>query len=82
MGHVLRRMYSRTDCFPFNKNEMRIGKITTSEAIAILLKDGCIHWTEDAYINDDGVDWMMVSIFFNTNEIHTYCQGMVTRIII
>lgn len=59
---------------------MRHGKITTEQAINILAKKGSIYWTNDGYMKNDGVDWMMVAIFFNTEEIHTYCQGMVTRI--
>lgn len=58
---------------------MRHTKLTTDQAIDILSKDGSIYWTEEGYRNN-GVDWMMVSVFFNTQEIHTYCQGFVTRL--
>ncbi len=59
---------------------MRHGIITTEEAISILVRDGSIYWTDEGYLNDK-VDWLMVSLFFNTQEIHTYCNGMVTRIL-
>lgn len=59
---------------------MRHTKLTTQEAIEILAEDGSIYWTEEGYMGDCGVDWLIVSIFFNTDEIHTYGQGMVTRI--
>lgn len=60
---------------------MRYTKLTTQQAIDILVKDGSIYWTEEGYSNDVGVDWLMVSIFFNTQEIHTFCNGMVTRVL-
>lgn len=54
--------------------------LTTEQAIDILIQDGVIHWTEQAF-GFDNVDWLMVSIFFNTNEIHTFNQGMKTKVI-
>lgn len=59
---------------------MRHGQLTTEQAIEILVEEGSIYWTEEAYTGPDTVDWLMVSIFFNTQEIHTFGQGMVTRI--
>lgn len=59
---------------------MRYGPLTTQQAIDILIQnDGSIYWTEDGY-DYDKVDWLMVSIFFNTQEIHTYCHGLKTVI--
>jgi hypothetical protein len=58
---------------------MRYGKITTFQAIEILARDGCIYFTDEAW-QDDGVDWLMVSIFFNTQEIHGFTQGYKVRI--
>lgn len=58
----------------------RHDKLTTQQAIEILAKEGSIYWTNEGYSNDVGVDWLMVAIFFNTQEIHSYGQGMVTRI--
>jgi len=66
-------------------------RITTEKAIKLLARDGVIYWHEDTYypVSDwsgqyytpnDGVDWLMVAIFFNTNEIHSFGQGMKTRI--
>lgn len=59
---------------------MRHNALTTEQAIKILANEGSIYWTEEGYDNADTVDWNAVSVFFNTEEIHTYCQGMVTRI--
>lgn len=59
---------------------MRHTNLTTQQAIEILAKDGSIYWTEEGYTGEVNVDWLMVAIFFNTDEIHTYGQGMVTRI--
>ena len=60
---------------------MRHTTLTTEQAIDLLFEDEVIYWTEDGYSSDHaGVDWLMVAIFFNTEEIHTYCQGMKTRI--
>lgn len=59
---------------------MRHNALTTEQAIEILANQGSIYWTEEGYDNADTVDWNAVSIFFNTEEIHTYGQGMVTRI--
>jgi hypothetical protein len=59
---------------------MRHNALTTEQAIEILANEGSIYWTEEGYDNADTVDWNAVSVFFNTEEIHTYGQGMVTRI--
>lgn len=63
---------------------MRHTNLTTQQAIEILAEHGSIYWTDEGYtmdkFNDDRVDWLMVAIFFNTDEIHTYQQGQVTRI--
>lgn len=60
---------------------MRHTKLTTQQAIDILIKEEAIYWTEDGYQStNDGVDWLMVSIFFSTQEIHTFGQGMKTKV--
>lgn len=60
---------------------MRHAALTTEEAIKILAEEGSIYWTEDEYCEPKStIDWNMVAIFFNTEEIHTYCNGYVTRI--
>lgn len=59
---------------------MRHTTLTTEQAIEILSEDGSIYWTDKGYDNCETVDWNVVAIFFNTDEIHTYCQGLVTRI--
>lgn len=59
---------------------MRHTKLTTQEAIEILAEDGSIYWTEEGYENVGSVDWNAIAVFFNTEEIHTYGQGMITRI--
>lgn len=59
---------------------MRHTTLTTQQAIEILAQDGSIYWTEEGFRTDDQVDCSTVSTFFNTEEIHTYGQGMVTRI--
>jgi hypothetical protein len=60
---------------------MRHGPLTTNEAIEILIQDDVIYWTEEEYMdNKSTVDWLMVAIFFNTNEIHSFGQGMKTVI--
>ena len=59
---------------------MRHGKITTEQAIDLLLKDGVIYFTDDGW-QGDGVDWLIVSIFFNTQEIHGFTQGLKVRLI-
>lgn len=61
---------------------MRYGEITTEQAIDLLLRDGVIYWTLEAYTGRQTVDWLMVSIFFNTQEIHSFTQGMKTKIYI
>lgn len=60
---------------------MRHDNLSTEQAIDILIKEDAIYWTEKGYENDVDVDWLMVAIFFNTNEIHTFGQGMKTRVI-
>ncbi len=60
---------------------MRHTNITTHQAIEMLAKDGSIYWTEEGYMNCNSVDWNIVSIFFNTDQIHTFCNGMVTRLL-
>lgn len=60
---------------------MRHDNLTTDQAIDILIKEDAIYWTEKGYEEDVDVDWKMVAIFFNTNEIHTFGQGMKTRVI-
>jgi hypothetical protein len=59
---------------------MRHTTLTTQQAIEILANDGSIYWTEDGYENVNQIDWNAVSVFFNTEEIHTFCNGLVTRI--
>jgi len=60
---------------------MRHGALTTDQAIKILAEDGSIYWTEEEYSEPKStIDWNLVAIFFNTNEIHTFCNGYVTRI--
>jgi len=59
---------------------MRHTHLTTQQAIDILIREGAIYWTAEGY-SSDGVDWLMVSIFFNTQEIHTFGQGMKTKVI-
>jgi hypothetical protein len=59
---------------------MRHTNLNTDQAIKILSEEGSIYWTEEGYRNGGDVDWMTVAIFFNTEEIHTYCNGYVTRI--
>lgn len=59
---------------------MRHNSLTTEQAIKILSEEGSIYWSDPFHIFGDTVDWLMVSIFFNTQEIHTYGNGMVTRI--
>jgi hypothetical protein len=60
---------------------MRHGALTTDEAIKILAEEGSIYWTEDEYSEPKStIDWNLVAVFFNTEEIHSYGQGMVTRI--
>lgn len=61
---------------------MRYDNLNTEQAIEILLKEDAIYWTEQGYSNDVDVDWLMVAIFFNSDEIHTFCQGMKTRVIL
>lgn len=61
---------------------MRHSKLTTQQAIEILAQDGSIYWTEYGYENINQVDWDAIAVFFNTEEIHTFCNGMVTRIYI
>lgn len=60
---------------------MRHGKITTEEAINILASEGVIYWTEEGYENDGGVNWGIVAESFKDHEIHTFNQGMKTRLI-
>jgi hypothetical protein len=58
---------------------MRHGPLTTDQAIDILIQDDCvIYWNEEGYEDVSAADWMMIAIFFNTDEIHTYCHGMKT----
>lgn len=59
---------------------MRHTTLTTQQAIEILAKDGSIYWTDEGYEKADTIDWNAIAVFFNTEEIHTFCQGMVTRI--
>lgn len=60
---------------------MRQGALTTDQAIKILAEEGSIYWTDEEYMEPKStIDWLMVAIFFNTDEIHTYGQMMVTRI--
>ena len=60
---------------------MRHGAITTQQAIEILSEDESIYWTYEEYSEPKStIDWLLVAIFFNTNEIHTFCNGYVTRI--
>lgn len=59
---------------------MRHTTLTTDEAIKILAEDESIYWTEEGYDNCGSIDWNMIAVFFNTDEIHTYCNGLVTRI--
>lgn len=61
---------------------MRHGKLTTQQAIEILATDGVIYWTPETYDGDDGVDWLMVAIFFNTQGIESFLQGYKTRLIL
>lgn len=62
---------------------MRHDSLTTEQAINILMYDKVIYWTEEGYRRGmDNVDWLMVAIFFNTNEIHTFNQGMKTKVIL
>jgi hypothetical protein len=59
---------------------MRYGPLTTEECINLLIRDGVIYWTEDGYDDVTTADWLMIAIFFNTDEIHTFNQGMKTVI--
>lgn len=60
---------------------MRHGALTTQQAIEILSEDESIYWTAEEYSEPEStIDWNLVAIFFNTNEIHTFCNGYVTRI--
>lgn len=72
---------------------MRHGPLTTQQAIEIAAQNRTrrtalrgrfretlsIYWNGEGY-EADTVDWLMVAIFFNTNDIETFCHGMVTRI--
>jgi len=60
---------------------MRHGALTTDEAIKILAEEGSIYWTQEEYSEPKStVDWNLIAIFFNTQEINTFGQLMVTRI--
>ena len=71
---------SRTYPNACDKASKRTGKIDTNKAIELLLTNGSIYWTDEVYCGDDGVDWLMVAIFLNTQNINTFGQGMVTRV--
>lgn len=59
---------------------MRHTHLTTQQAIDILIKDGSIYWTDEGYSNAQNIDWNAISVLFNTEEIHTFGQAMVTRL--
>lgn len=59
---------------------MRHTALTTEQAIEILAEDGSIYWTDEGYDNAHTIDWKAIAAFFGTEEIHTFCNGYVTRI--
>ena len=66
--------------FKTNIRNMRHDNLTTEQAIDILIKEDAIYWTEKGYEDEVDVDWLMVAIFFNSNQIHTFNQGLKTRV--